>query len=169
MAEVPCDNGPVASSQRKPPSSNRTPSSRTRCSREPAKDEEFHGAEGHTRSLCRARLGLGALQRLLCAGEGRRGGRARERLRLPVRRTAAQPARAGRRSASRGARSGAAGQQRSVLRVAGADRGGGGASARVRGGGRAWSGRAGGGEGERNERLLPRSGRVTARIHFLHA
>ena len=60
-----------------------------------------------------------------------------------------------------------AGQRRPVPALAGADRGGGRAPARPRRGGRAGAGAARGRAWDGHERLLPRSGRLAARVHLL--
>ena len=112
------DGGP---GWRSSPSEHRTPSSAVRCS--PIGDREEFDEPGQARPLRHPRFGLGALERVLSQCSAPKWCRAARALRI-VSATAAQSARAGRRCRCRSrAMPVQPGQQRSLLRVAGPDRG----------------------------------------------
>ena len=87
-----------------------------------AEGRDTHGAASQARSLRRARLRLGALERVLSRCAGRRGGRSAARVRPTVSATAQLNLHGpGVIRRTGGAAAGAAGQQRSVLRMGRAD------------------------------------------------
>src|SRR6185312_10332407 len=79
-------------------------------------------AEDQPRSLRHPRLGVGAVEQILRRSNGRRARHATRRLRLPLRRPPAQRAWARRAAGGGGAAARPARQQRSLLRMARADR-----------------------------------------------
>ncbi len=126
-------------------------------------------AARNLRSLRRACLRLGAFERVLPRCTRGRAGEAADRLGLSLRRRAAQLAWAGRASRRGGAAAGRARQQRSLLRMGWPDHGCDRPSCALRGphsrraDGAIWCKRGG------DQRLFPRSGRLTARVHLVSA